>query len=412
MTDDELNPPRPGDEIAADPLDVPPRLNRCQVEVERRLGTAGPRLAGELVEGWNQLLGGGMVADRFAAQWRAAGLRRPGVVAHLIWPRFRSRVALGIDPPLAHAVVDRLLGFERTAAESRLQISPVEWGILSFVIARGLERLDSRAGPLGPWDLAIDRVGPDPFEVAGLGAVVTWRWQVQVGPTTGVARLWLPESLLSAWLATAEDDAPSRALREFPEEIVQRAADLEGFGEATCEWRAEVGTITVDSVAGSHPLAPGRLFLIDESPLTGTAADPVGPVLLVQVDHAARRYYAAQIEPGSAGNRLILGAVISQNSAPRTPPLADFADPTAMASSNRSPKGELSLGESTEVAATLTVELGRVKLPLRQPANLRPGDVIELDREAGSPVDLVLNGRLIARGELVQVDTELGVRII
>ena len=192
---------------AQGPLGDLPKLTRRQIELERRLGIAGPQLAQEMVDGWNHLLGGGMVADRFAVQWRAAGLRRPGVVAHLIWPRLRSRVALGIDPPLAHAVVDRLLGFERAAAESRLQISPVEWGVLSFVIARGLERLDDQPGPLGPWDLAIDRVGPDPFDVAGLGAVVTWRWQVQVGPTTGAARLWIPESLLTGWLATAEDAA-------------------------------------------------------------------------------------------------------------------------------------------------------------------------------------------------------------
>ncbi len=67
--------------------------------------------------------------------------------------------------------------------------------------------------------------------------------------------------------------------------------------------------------------------------------------------------------------------------------------------------------ESSDVSVTLTVELGRVSFPLRRLANLQPGDVVELARHGREPVDLSSNGRLVARGELVQVDTELGVRV-
>ena len=92
--------------------------------------------------------------------------------------------------------------------------------------------------------------------------------------------------------------------------------------------------------------------------------------------------------------------------------MPDPADPSPAVPPDQAPEGEPSLGVATDVTATLTVELGRINLPLRQLAELRPGDVVELDREVGEPVDLASNGRLIARGELVQVDTELGVRII
>jgi type III secretion system YscQ/HrcQ family protein len=60
---------------------------------------------------------------------------------------------------------------------------------------------------------------------------------------------------------------------------------------------------------------------------------------------------------------------------------------------------------------TLVVELGRINLPLRRLADLKPGDVLELGRHAREPVELTSGGRLIARGELVQIDTELGVRV-
>jgi flagellar motor switch protein FliN/FliY len=64
-----------------------------------------------------------------------------------------------------------------------------------------------------------------------------------------------------------------------------------------------------------------------------------------------------------------------------------------------------------DIPVTLTVELGRVSLPLHRLADLKPGDVLELGRHAHEPVELTSGGRLIARGELVQVDTELGVRV-
>jgi flagellar motor switch protein FliN/FliY len=66
---------------------------------------------------------------------------------------------------------------------------------------------------------------------------------------------------------------------------------------------------------------------------------------------------------------------------------------------------------ATEVPVTLTVELGRVTIPLHRLADLKPGDVLELGRHAREPVELTSNGRLVARGELVQIDTELGVRV-
>jgi flagellar motor switch protein FliN len=60
---------------------------------------------------------------------------------------------------------------------------------------------------------------------------------------------------------------------------------------------------------------------------------------------------------------------------------------------------------------TLVVELGRVNLPLSRVADLKPGDVVELGRHSREPVELTSGGRLVARGELVLIDTELGVRV-
>lgn len=59
----------------------------------------------------------------------------------------------------------------------------------------------------------------------------------------------------------------------------------------------------------------------------------------------------------------------------------------------------------------VTVELGRTRMTVRDLLALSPGAVLELDRAAGSPADLLVNGRLIARGEVVVIDEDFGLRV-
>ena len=63
------------------------------------------------------------------------------------------------------------------------------------------------------------------------------------------------------------------------------------------------------------------------------------------------------------------------------------------------------------VIMDVTVELGRARMSVRELLALSPGTVLELDRAAGSPADLLVNGRLIARGEVVVVDEDFGLRV-
>jgi flagellar motor switch protein FliN len=64
------------------------------------------------------------------------------------------------------------------------------------------------------------------------------------------------------------------------------------------------------------------------------------------------------------------------------------------------------------VSLEVTVELGRATVTLAQLMGLTIGSVIELDRVAGSPVDIRVNGMLFGRGEVVVVDDEYAVRIV
>jgi len=63
------------------------------------------------------------------------------------------------------------------------------------------------------------------------------------------------------------------------------------------------------------------------------------------------------------------------------------------------------------VAMEVTVEIGRTRMTVQELLSLYPGEVIELDRAASAPADLLVNGTLIARGEIVVVDEDFGLRI-
>ena len=65
----------------------------------------------------------------------------------------------------------------------------------------------------------------------------------------------------------------------------------------------------------------------------------------------------------------------------------------------------------TDVGLELTVEVGRTRMTLGQALALGPGSVITLDRLADQPVDLLVNGMQVARGEVVVIDDVFGLRV-
>lgn len=96
-----------------------------------------------------------------------------------------------------------------------------------------------------------------------------------------------------------------------------------------------------------------------------------------------------------------------------TPPVAPPAGPVpSPASPSAGPRsGRRSLEVLANVEMTVTVELGRTRMPVRQLLALSPGSVIELNRSANTPVDVFVNGTLFARAEVVVIDDQFGVRI-
>ena len=69
------------------------------------------------------------------------------------------------------------------------------------------------------------------------------------------------------------------------------------------------------------------------------------------------------------------------------------------------------LGLVLDVPVELAVEIGRTTMTIRETLAIGPGSIVSLNKMAGEPVDLLVNGKRVARGEVVAIDEEFGLRV-
>ena len=72
---------------------------------------------------------------------------------------------------------------------------------------------------------------------------------------------------------------------------------------------------------------------------------------------------------------------------------------------------DLNLDVILDVPVTLSLEVGRARIPIRNLLQLNQGSVVELERGAGEPLDVYVNGTLIAHGEVVVINDRFGIRL-
>jgi flagellar motor switch protein FliN/FliY len=93
---------------------------------------------------------------------------------------------------------------------------------------------------------------------------------------------------------------------------------------------------------------------------------------------------------------------------------ATFAEAERPAGNNKSSAtstDELNLDVILDVPVTLAMEIGRTQISIRNLLQLNQGSIVELDRFAGDPLDILVNGTLIAHGEVVVINDKFGIRL-
>ena len=108
------------------------------------------------------------------------------------------------------------------------------------------------------------------------------------------------------------------------------------------------------------------------------------------------------------------GAALAEQQQASTAQVVDDAKPANIfhklqATGSGEGNGDIDL--ILDIPVTLTVELGRTKIPIKHILQLAQGSVIELDALAGEPMDVLVNGCLIAQGEVVVVNEKFGIRL-
>jgi len=104
---------------------------------------------------------------------------------------------------------------------------------------------------------------------------------------------------------------------------------------------------------------------------------------------------------------------VSQPPPPQPTPASLTIQPVQFASLHEFPVNPIpqNIGLILDVPLDVSVELGKTRKTIKEVLELQQGSIIQLDKMAGEPVDLIVNGKLIARGEVVVIDENYGIRI-
>jgi type III secretion system YscQ/HrcQ family protein len=338
-----------------------PRVSRAQVEAGRRLLALLPLAPGPDWAEACRALGGPveitligvsvLSASELMAEARGTQVRLDAGGAR--------QALLVLDPALAPRLARRALGTDaRPELPAPRPLTLAEEGAIEFLVGamvqrgsicvRGVVKAGERALPIG---------------------AEAWVWvlaaRIETPVGGGWARLYAPASVRhAAPVTSAEHVDPAEQAR---------------LERARVEVRIEVGHAPL-TVAELEALGPGDIVRLDEPALRGQLA-------------------RLRIGRGGFGAHLDGEALVIEEPFRRETRMSDPRE--------RSDVGELVRELPVEVAC----ELGRVTMSGRELLDLRPGAVVPVGRPLAGPVDLTVGGRVVARGELVDIEGEVGVRV-
>ncbi len=357
------------------PFDRLPRLLRAQLDAARALLRHLPLHPGPYWPDTCAALGGPVtltLEEAYARPARELEAEARGVAVRLAGPAGRWALVV-LEPALAVRLCRCALGLDDDELRAPRSLTVAEEGALEWLVGalvEGAARTTGIVSESGMAALAAQAVG-EPWLLVAQARVA--------GPAgSGWARLIAPDSLRQA-----VPPLPSAA------GLFDRRARL---GDARVVLRLELGRTAVKRTDFAL-LAAGDVVLFDR---LGVRDPRGGPVAL----RLGRGGFNARLD-GEAltirdSFRLNLGASI----------MDETSSPTASSSSGAG--ADQLLGE---LPVEMVCELGRVTMSGRELLELRTGAVIPVARPLAGPVDLPVGGRVVARGELVDVEGEMGVRI-
>ena len=353
-----------------------PRIARNQVEVGRHFRSRLPLGVSSAFRDIEAGLGGAIafrLAECFVAHARDLESLLAGVVVRLATAGDRWALVI-IDRVLAVALADRALGIDRvTSPELPAPRAPTlaETGVIELLVQLLVEEQPVRVVGVVEPDALLGLMGT--LADDALVHVLEARVDSPVG--SGSARLIVPDEMA---LAAPAARSPSSTLR--------RAHRLEPF---TASLSLELARVQLAGARISS-LEIGDVLAFD------TPAPNVEQAVPAQL----------RVGRGAIGGEL-RGDALYIISPFRLYDVADMTQEHTPRLSDEAAADQL----LRELNVEIVCELGRVSMSGRELVELEPGAVVQIARPLSGPIDLTVGGRLVARGELVDVEGDLGVRL-
>jgi flagellar motor switch protein FliN/FliY len=280
---------------------------------------------------------------------------------------------LALDPLLAGRLFARLTP-GREVRRDWLQAESGEGGGVAWLLASGLEQLAAEE----PWS--------------------SWRFYGLLRSTSALGRACLDEDILvGSWLTVAAGWDEGFAVWLEPGSSVRRRAPMPAPGSA-CLRPLRGLRLALALEAGSTALSrdaldglrPGDVILLERGGPETCVHVRLGPLRIrASVDQHRLRVERLDFDPGNGGEHMESVQIVQEGAGPG-----------------------LEAAEVGRLPVRLTAETGRVELTVAQLMELKEGDVLAFPEDLMAPVDLRAAGRLLARGELVDVDGRRGVRLL
>ncbi|KFE71788.1 type III secretion system cytoplasmic ring protein SctQ [Hyalangium minutum] len=397
------------------------RVDRAQTELTARLHRAipSPTAAEPLYARLKALFDAEARVSLVSMQIRPiAELRRhlgePSFLTVLAPGALKSRVVMEVELSFAHNLVDMLLGGAGETVGLR-PLTDIEEGVMSFVVLEGIKAVAPALEASFP-RMRLESVARGVDEVAAkLGddeLVVVVQMNASVGPHAGIVRVVMPPAVLNA---TEEGRGGAEKRSRLRADIRMNRKLL----STVRTWlRAEIGQAEIAS-SDLEYIRVKDVVLLDSLSTRPDRGEAGTATLRVGLG-GTRVEAEVFVEDGQYKARVkdfILGEPNFQRVLPPANDNEVFTNPENemppesegnMDDANRPEGGDL----LADIPLQLAVELARVPVTADEVVALKVGQVIELHRSPGEPVELSVNGKVVARGELVEVEGQLGVRVL
>jgi flagellar motor switch protein FliN/FliY len=248
-----------------------------------------------------------------------------------------------------------------------------------------------------------DRRAEAPAEAAAAGAEDLWILITSAGALRGEMRLRLsPPSVLRLGQAfMSEPAAPESPLTpDHRDSVIELLRQVSGIVASAVKPRWGEVQLHVEAVTAAPSWSPAEMFWLQ-------AGAETPPSMLLEFGLSAA--LVAELRAGKVeGAKASDAGKAAVESLPSSPSASGLS---AGSPSSGTPPLAGALDMLMDVQLTLSMRFGSRRLQLREVLELSPGAVVELDRRIQEPVDLLLDGRLVARGEVVVIDGNYGLRV-